>query len=81
MDSELTETVIGAAFDLRFPISWGAGFLEKVYERALVRELMERGIRAETQVAFSVAYKGHCVGEYFADILVERELRKRKRIT
>ena len=72
MDSELTETVIGAAFEVSNQLR--AGFLEKVYERALVRELMERGIRAETQVAFSVAYKGHCVGEYFADILVEREL-------
>ena len=49
----------------------GAGLLEKVYERALLRELGLRGIRATAQASFAVTYKGHCVGEYFADILVE----------
>ncbi len=49
----------------------GGGFLEKVYERALLRELSLRGVRAKQQVSFPVLYKGHCVGEYFADILVE----------
>lgn len=52
----------------------GAGFLEKVYERALVRELRLRGIRATTQAAFTVIYKGHSVGEYFADLIVEDKL-------
>jgi GxxExxY protein len=49
----------------------GAGFLEKVYERALLKELSIRGIRFISQVSFSVTYKDQCVGEYFADILVE----------
>ena len=39
-----------------------------------MRELGEQGIRVESQVPFSVFYKGHCVGEYFADNLVEGEL-------
>ena len=47
------------------------GFLEKVYERALLRELSLRGIRATAQVGLAVTYKGHHIGEYFADILVE----------
>ena len=72
MESGLTEAVIGAAFEVSNTL--GTGFLEKVYERALVRELGEQGIRVESQVPFSVFYKGHCVGEYFADILVEEEL-------
>ena len=72
MESGLTEAVIGAAFEVSNTL--GTGFLEKVYERALVRELGEQGIRVESQVPFSVFYKGHCVGEYFADILVEGEL-------
>jgi GxxExxY protein len=42
----------------------GAGFLEKVYHRALVRELGLRGIRATTRNSFTVTYKGHDVGEY-----------------
>ena len=72
MESGLTEAVIGAAFEVSNTL--GTGFLEKVYERALVRELKEQGVGVDSQVPFSVIYKGHCVGEYFADILVEGEL-------
>jgi GxxExxY protein len=49
----------------------GCGFLEKVYERALLRELLGRGLRARTQVAYKIRYKGQFVGEYFADLVVE----------
>ena len=49
----------------------GAGFLEKVYERALLKELGLRGIRAVPQASFAIRYKDHYVGEYYADILVE----------
>ena len=49
----------------------GAGFLEKVYQRVLVSELRLRGLKADAEVSFTVSYKGHAVGEYFADILVE----------
>jgi GxxExxY protein len=65
----LTERVIGAVLEVSNGL--GAGFLEKVYERALLTELSLRGIRATTQASFSVTYKGCYVGEYFADILVE----------
>ena len=69
---ELSERVIGAVFEVSN--SLGAGFLEKVYEKALLRELGLVGIRVAAQAPFSVLYKGHCVGEYFADILVEGAL-------
>ena len=59
---------------LRFRILCGAGFLEKVYERALLRELKLQGIESRAQVAFPVIYKEQNVGEYFADILVEGRL-------
>jgi GxxExxY protein len=49
----------------------GAGFLEKVYQRALLHELRLRGIRAVAEVSFPVTYQGHGAGEYSADILVE----------
>ena len=65
----LTERVLGAVFEVSNTL--GAGFLEKVYERARLTELGLGGIRATAQVSFSVTYKGHYVGEYFADILVE----------
>ena len=65
----LTERVLGAVFEVSNTL--GAGFLEKVYERALLRELGLRGIRATTQASFVITYKGHNIGEYFADIIVE----------
>ena len=68
----LTEQVLAAIFEVSNTL--GAGFLEKVYERALLRELALRGIRAKPQASFKVTYKGQPVGEYFADILVEDAL-------
>src|SRR5579862_195054 len=68
----LTEKVPGAVFEVSNTL--GAGFLEKVYERALLKELNIRGIRAKVQAPFSVMYKGQSVGEYLADILVEEVL-------
>jgi GxxExxY protein len=70
--NQLTENILGAVFEVSNTL--GAGFLEKVYERALLKELGMRGIRAAAQVSFQVTYKGDSVGEYFADILVEDEL-------
>ena len=60
---------MGAVFEVSNAL--GAGFLEKVYERAVLKELGLRGIRATAQASFVVTYKGQSVGEYFADILVE----------
>ncbi len=71
-ESELTETVIGSAFEIANVL--GAGFLEKVYERALIRELALRGVSAKAQVSFPVCYKGKYVGEYLADLVVEEKV-------
>jgi GxxExxY protein len=68
----LTETVLGAIFEVANTL--GAGFLEKVYQRALLKELGIRGLQTVSQASFPVMYKGECVGEYFADILVENVL-------
>ena len=65
----LTERVLGAVFEVSNTL--GAGFLEKVYQRALLTELRIRNIRATAEVSFAVTYNGHPAGEYFADILVE----------
>jgi GxxExxY protein len=65
----LTERVIGAVFEVANTL--GAGFLEKVYERALLHELRLRGIRAVGQASFPVLYKGQYAGEFFADIVAE----------
>jgi len=65
----LTERVLGAGFEVTNTL--GAGFLEKVYQRALLTELALRGLRATVEASFTVTYKSHSVGEYFADLLVE----------
>jgi len=72
LESDLTEIVIGSAFEIAKVL--GAGFLEKVYERALIRELTLRGVSAKAQVSFPVCYKGQYVGEYLADLVVEEKL-------
>jgi len=50
--------------------SLGYGFLEKVYENALVIELLELGLTVEQQKPITVFYKDQLVGEYFADLVV-----------
>jgi GxxExxY protein len=49
----------------------GCGFLEKVYEKALVTELKLQGVQAEAQVPITIRYKNEIVGDYFADLIVE----------
>ena len=66
------EQVVGAVCEVANVL--GAGFLEKVYERALIEELRLRGLRAKAQVPLPVTYKGKSIGEYFADIVVEDKL-------
>ncbi len=71
-ESGLTAAIVGSAFEIANVL--GAGFLEKVYERALIRELALRGVSAEAQVSFPVCYKGQCVGEYMADLVAEEKV-------
>jgi GxxExxY protein len=67
--NELTYQINGAIFEVNKVL--GAGFLEKIYENALMIELEERGLKATNQVPIKVKYKNKEVGEYFADIVVE----------
>jgi len=67
--NEIVEKTVGAVYEVGRIL--GAGFLEKVYERALTLELRRRGLRVETQVPVNVRYKGESVGDYFADVVVE----------
>lgn len=66
---ELSYRVRGCVFEVYRQL--GAGFLEKVYHRALLIELDAAGISAESNHAVSVSYKGHIVGHFVADVVVE----------
>jgi len=67
--NDITYAINGAVFEVNRIL--GSGFLEKVYENALLVELKRRGLKAESQVPIRVLYKKSVVGEYIADILVE----------
>ena len=70
--NELTYAINGAIFEVNRLL--GPGFLEKVYENALLVELKERGIKAEAQSPVKVMYKDTVVGEYQADLIVENQV-------
>jgi len=65
----LSKKVIGAFYNVYNRL--GYGFLEKVYENAMVLELKRLGVRGRRQVPITVYDLEHKVGEYFADIIVE----------
>lgn len=69
MDTDkITETIIGCAMAVSNTL--GVGFLEKVYENALVFELQNAGLKVEQQKKIQVKYKGDIVGDYVADLIV-----------
>jgi len=72
LHGKVTEQVLGAAFEVWKEL--GYGYLEKVYENALMVELGLRGISAEQQYGIDVYYKGVLVGQYTADVFTERKV-------
>jgi GxxExxY protein len=67
---KITEEIIGCAYAVCNEL--GAGFLEKVYENALIIELRKQGLQIDQQKPISVTYSGQIVGEYIADLIVEK---------
>ena len=78
----ISEKIIGAAYKVSNTL--GAGFLEKVYENALVHQLRNDGMKIEQQRPIKVYYDDVVVGEYFPDLIVAGavivELKTAKRI-
>ena len=70
--NQITEKIIGAFYLVYNEL--GYGFLEKIYERALMEELNARGVRVKAQAPFPVAYKGKHIGTYAADLVVAERL-------
>ena len=69
---EITYQIRGSIFEVNRVL--GHGFLEKVYENALMIELFKRGLNADCQVPIKVEYKREIIGEYFADIVVDNQV-------
>jgi len=69
---EITEKIIGAAY--RVYNELGFGFLEKVYQNAMLIELEKVNLKAVAEYPITVYYDDKVVGEYAADIIVEDKI-------
>ena len=69
---ELIKKVIQCVYNVRLQLS--AGFLETVYQKALLIELKKNNILAEAEIPIEVYYDDSVVGEYRADIIVEKRI-------
>ena len=65
---DLTEKIIGVYYDVRREL--GSGFLEKVCQRAMVIALRQAGMQVEEQVRLPVHFRGHLIGDFYADMVV-----------
>jgi GxxExxY protein len=70
--SDLTGLIIEQAYYVYNKL--GYGFLEKVYERALLKKLRDIGLDAQNQVPVKVFFEDMLVGDFSADILVEEKV-------
>ena len=66
---DITKAVIGCAFEVSNEL--GCGFLESVYENALLMLLRQRGFSVKSQCPIKVMFRGECVGDFIGDILVD----------
>lgn len=69
LHEELSEKILRCYFTVYNKL--GYGFLEKVYENAMMIELCDAGLTATAQKSIEVYYEDQLVGNYFADIIVE----------
>jgi GxxExxY protein len=69
---ELTHKIIGCAYQVYNIL--GFGFLESVYQKALLIELESNKLKAELEKPLKVYYNEQVVGDFYADIFVEDEL-------
>ena len=72
LHSDLTGQIIESFYKVYNCL--GYGFLEKVYENALMILLEENGIEAKQQFPIKVTFHGRIIGDYIADILVENQI-------
>jgi len=71
-EQELTQKILEASFAVHNPL--GTGFLEKVYGNSLSLELRQMGLVCAQEVPFKVKHKDVVVGDYSADLVVEKRV-------
>jgi len=70
--TEITEKIIKEAYYIYNKL--GTGFLEKVYENALLIRLNKSQLKTKSQFPINVYFEGETIGEFFADIIVENKV-------
>ncbi|NVN91790.1 MAG: GxxExxY protein [Desulfuromonadales bacterium] len=65
----LTEKILKVCFEVSNEL--GCGFLESVYQKALLIALGEAGLKVQSQPPLKVMFRGQTVGDFFPDIVVE----------
>jgi len=68
LHEEITGRILECAFEVSREL--GAGFLESVYENALLIALRQKGMSAKPQVRLEVQFRGVTVGNFVADLIV-----------
>jgi len=71
-DEELTYKIRGCVYEVYRHL--GAGFLESVYQKALIWELQQAGLAVESEVPVVIHYKGEPIAEYRLDLVVENSV-------
>ena len=69
---QITSDIIGCAFEVINEL--GIGFLESVYEKALLIALRQRGHRVASQHPMTVTFRGADVGIFYADLVVDEKV-------
>ena len=69
IEKELVYKINSCVFEVYREL--GHGFLERVYEKALLIEFNSQRLKAQAQVPIQVHYKGEIVGDYYADLVIE----------
>ena len=72
LHQDLTRKIIGCAFEVQNEL--GVGFLESVYEKAMVVALAQSGIPVQAQAPINVSFRGVIVGSFYADLLVNERV-------
>jgi GxxExxY protein len=72
LSRDITEKILASFYEVYNTL--GYGFLERVYQNALYKELKRQGLKVEAQKEIKVFYKDEEVGLYFADMLVENKV-------
>ena len=70
--NQKTEIIIGTSFEVMNEL--GSGFLESVYHQSFAIALSKKGFEVQSEVSIVVSFRGHNVGNFKADLIIDKEI-------